>query len=169
LKRILVSTLAMASFALGGGVCRAQQTPPPMSSQRLEFNVTSLNGLPLHGQARGIEGLMYTSAVSVTTMDGKSELHRLIIDETHHLYFGYDLEAFRVEGAQQVHLHFSPLSTLSSFRGIDVTNCRPGDLLTPPDQTVDINVSFEVPLERSPQGDTVLRDKLTFGPPDGTP
>ena len=135
---------------------------PPMSSQRLEFDVSSLNGLTVHGEARGVEGLDYTAAVSISVHDNHSVLHRLFLDRNHNIYFGYNLEAWQVEGETAVHLRFSPLTSLSSFTGVDVSAYRPREMALPSDQTIDINTPFEVPLELSDSGGRVLRDKLSF-------
>ena len=147
----------------------AQNSQPPMSTTRLEFNVSSLNGLPVHGEARGAEGLNYGAAVSVTVTDSRSVLHRLFLDKDHHIYFGYDLEAYKVQGQDQVHLHFRPLTSLTSFAGIDVTNFTFRSLELPADEAIPLNTPEEVPLEVNTGGGKVLRDKLTFGPPVNTP
>ena len=163
MKRIFFHCLVLAGLLASASVALSQQAPPPMSSQKLDFT-TTLNGLPLHGQARGAEDLSYTSAISVSQYDGKTVLHRMIIDHNRHLYFGYDLMAYQVEGQMKVHLQFAPLTHVSSF-GVDLSQYTAVGLKTPPEQTAQINTPVEVPLEQDGTGNTLLRDKLTFGPP----
>jgi hypothetical protein len=164
MKSPLLSCLLAGASLLAAASLPAQQAAPEMSSQKLEFNVSSLNGLPVHGDARGVDGLDYTAAVSVTTHGGRSVLHRLFLDRNEHVYFGYDLEAYQVEGQPEVHLHFTPLSDLSSFSGVDVSDLTPRTLALPADETVSVNAPIDVPLEIDTGGNRVLRDKLTFGP-----
>jgi hypothetical protein len=164
-KHRILGGLAVACILSAAAALSAQAPQPAMSTTRLEFNVSSLNGLPVHGEARGAEDLNYSAAVSVTVTDSRSVLHRLFLDRNHKLYFGYDLEAYRVEGQDRVHLHFRPLSSLTSFAGIDVAGYTFRSLPLPPDQTIAVNTSLEVPLEVSTEGGKVLRDQLTFGPP----
>ncbi|MES2394139.1 MAG: hypothetical protein V4555_21075 [Acidobacteriota bacterium] len=168
MKHVLFGSLAAAALLFAPISTPAQNPQPPMSTARLEFNISSLNGLPVHGEARGAENLNYGAAVSVTVTDSRSVLHRLFLDKNHHIYFGYDLEAYKVEGQDQVHLHFTPLSSLTSFAGIDVSNFTFRSLPLPPDQSVPLNAPEEVPLEINAAGGQVLRDKLTFGSPVNT-
>jgi hypothetical protein len=167
MKRMLFGGLAAVLLA-APALCAAQATAPPMSHQTLVFDVSSLNGLPLHGEARGAEGLDYTAAVNITVEDSHSILHRLFLDRRHHVYFGYNLIAYPQQDGQ-VHLHFAPLTRLTSFSGIDSADFTFRSLPLPPDQTVSINSPVEVPLEIDAAGGRILRDKLTFGPPANTP
>ncbi|HEX4154909.1 MAG TPA: hypothetical protein VHY48_04800 [Acidobacteriaceae bacterium] len=163
MKRKLLSLLVLTLFPI---VLTAQSNQAPSEmSQHVSFDIPSLNGLPLHGTVHGEGGLDYTAAISVSALGGNAVLHRLIIDHTHHLYFGYDLSAYRVEGTQQVHLHFTPVTSLASF-GTDLTGYTPGEMVLPADSTIAVNSTFEVPLEKDQDGHTLLRDRLTFGPPN---
>ena len=80
---------ALAMLLLGAALLRAQETLPATSTPtHADFDINDLNGIPLHGEAGGVEGLDYTSAISVTVWQGHSELHHIIIDRNHKLYFG---------------------------------------------------------------------------------
>jgi len=154
----------LPAFLLGAALCHAQVVVPGPS--QANFDIDDLNGIPVHGDARGIPNLDYTSAISVAVQGGYSVLHRMIVDRTHHLYFGYDLEALKVQGTSQVHLHFTPLTALGTMKGIDLSLYARGAMSTPPDKTVDIGAIDEVPLEQDQSGNTILRDHLNFGPPN---
>jgi|HubBroStandDraft_4_1064222.scaffolds.fasta_scaffold321672_1 hypothetical protein len=154
----------LAALLLGAALSHAQVALP--SDSHVNFDISDLNGIPLHGEARGIPGLDYTSAIGVTIRENHSELHRIIVDRTHHLYFGYDLEALKVEGSPQIHLRFTPLTDLSSIHGIDLSLYTRGAITLPTDQTVAIGSNFEVPLELDQNGNTILHDHLNFGPPN---
>jgi hypothetical protein len=154
----------LAALLLGAALSHAQVTLP--SNSHVDFDISDLNGIPLHGEARGIPGLDYTSAIGVTIRENHSELHRIIVDRTHHLYFGYDLEALKVEGSSQIHLRFTPLTDLSSIHGIDLSLYTRGSITLPTDQNVAIGSNFEVPLELDQNGNTILHDHLNFGPPN---
>jgi len=156
----------LAVLLLGVAMSHAQASLPATSTTHTDFDISDLNGIPLHGIARGVEGLDYTSGIGVTVWHNHSELHRVIVDRTHHLYFGYDLEALKVEGSPQVHLHFTPLTDLSSINGIDLSLYARDAMTLPQDQNVAIGSNMEVPLERDQSGNTILRDHLNFGPPN---
>jgi hypothetical protein len=156
----------LAMLLLGAALSQAQVSLPPTSNSHVDFDVSDLNGIPLHGVARGSEGLDYTSGISVTEWNKHSELHRIIVDRTHHLFFGYDLEALKVEGSPQVHLRFTPLTDMSSIRGIDLSLYTRGAMTLQPDQNVPIGSNFTVPLEQDQSGNSILTDHLNFGPPN---
>lgn len=168
MKRMLLGSLTTVFLAVPT-LSVAQAAAPQMSTQRLVFDLTSLNGLPLHGEARGAEGLDYTAAVSVTVEDRHSILHRLFLDRRHHVYFGYDLVAYPLQGDTQVHLHFVPLAQLASFNGVDVADFHFRALALPPDQTVQVDTPVDIPLELDAAGGRVMTDKLTFGSTAATP
>lgn len=167
MKRILSGCFTVAALALALSTAQAQEPQPPMSSQKLEFSISNLNGLPVHGDARGVQGANYSAAVSVTVYNQRSVMHRLFLDHDHHVAFGYDLEAFPVEGQPRIHLHFMPLSSLSSFQGLDASQYRMTEMQLPPDRDVAISEPVDVPLEVSAEGNRMMRDKLFFGTREG--
>lgn len=167
MKRIFAGCLSAAAFVCALSAAQAQEPQPPMSSQKLEFSISSLNGIPVHGDARGVQGANYSAAVSVTVYGQRSVMHRLFLDHDHHIAFGYDLEAFPVEGQPRIHLHFMPLSSLSSFQGVDASQYQMREMQLPADRDVAISEPVDVPLEVSAEGNRMLRDKLFFGAREG--
>jgi hypothetical protein len=144
---------------------RAQDASPAPSQPRATFDISSLNGIPLTGETTARPGLDFQSALSVTIEHDIAILHRIVIDHTRGLYFGYDLLATPVEGSRQIHLHFSPLSSLSSFQAIDLKDCHPGSSPAPlADATVDPGAPIIIPLERHGESTALLADTLHFGP-----
>ena len=118
------------ALVIGCGVMTAQA---PMSGRSLNFHVSGLGGYELDGSARGVVGLDYSAGASVTMMAGVPVLHRIILDRSHNLYFGYDLVVSNAPGAGKLRLHFAPLSDLSGFpRGFcDVPSCNVADSRRP--------------------------------------
>ena len=156
----------LVALVFGTVSLRAQESLPATSASHADFDINDINGIPLHGVARGVEGLDYTSAISVTVWNNHSELHRIIVDRTHKLYFGYDLEALKVEGSQQIHLRFRQLTDLASIRDFDLSLYTRGSMTLPGDQNVAIGANLEVPLELDQSNNVILRDHLNFGPPN---
>lgn len=156
-------TLMAALLLCAATSARAQHTLP-MATRSLEFNVSSLNGLPLHGAARGMQGLDYSAGASVGTVAGRTVLHRIFLDRSHRVYFGYDLIAIPSPGGHQVHLHFAQMIGLHGFN-VDPSAFRHVTITLPADETVPIDSPVRVPLEIDAQGTPLLLDTLTFGPP----
>lgn len=137
-----------------------------MSARKSTFDVSLLNGVPLHGETRGANGIDYQAVVAVTVNGSVSTLHRLVLDRTHHTWFGYTLFADRVAGSSQIHLHFGQLRGFSMFQGVDLTGFQPGIPPAPlADKTVEVGVPVTLPLERDSDGNELLQDTLNFGPP----
>lgn len=140
-----------------------QQLQLPMASRTLEFHISSLNGFNIDGRARGVEGLDYSAGASVSTPHDLPVIHRVILDRSHHLYFGYDLTVAPAESGG-VHLHFAPLSDLRGFH-FDPGAFQPGSMDVPPDHTAALGQPVEVPLELDANGAVMLRDTLTITAP----
>ena len=144
----------------------AQVLRPPMSTRHYDFDISSLNGLTVHGEARGVAGIDYEPAVSITVAGGRATMHRLFLDRTHHLFLGYDLTAVPEPGTARVHLHFSRLTSLESFKGISIEGYAPSDrALFAAEQVVRQGEGMALPLEADRAGSTLLQDQLTFGVP----
>lgn len=162
-------SLTLAALLAGAAFSFAQQTSSgvtEVSARKSTFDVSVLNGVPLHGETRGANGLEYQAVVAVTVDRGVSTLHRLVIDRTHHLYFGYTLFADRVAASPDIHLHFGQLRSFSMFQGVDLTGFDPGRSPAPlTEKTVEVGVPITIPLEIDPQGSELLTDTLNFGPP----
>lgn len=154
--RTLVLLLALAVPAVA-------QNAPGMSTRSLGFHVSGLAGYELDGSARGVQGLDYSAGASVSVSAGVPILHRVILDRSHNLYFGYDLIASQTEGGR-VRLHFAPLSDLSGFHA-DFATFRRADLELPDDRTVDVGTPVDVPLESAGGAPPMLVDTLRFSTP----
>ena len=132
---------------------------------RTTFNVSPLNGLALHCTTSAYTSLNYQSLISVSVERGRATLHRLIIDRTHGVFFGYDLDVYRRGDSPQIHLHFAPLSALGSFSGVDLHNFSPTPLTAQlADTTVGINVAVDLPLDIGQDRLPELTDHLQFAP-----
>lgn len=162
--RSLAMLLAAFLLMLRAGSLHAQGTTivVPMAPRSLAFDVSSLNGFAVHGEARGAADLDYSAGASVTDVNGAPLLHRLFLDRTHHLYLGYDLYIAPADDPQHVRVHFTPLSDLSGFQfDQSAFVLRPVSL--PADGTVAIGEATDVVLETSADS-VILRDQLRFKP-----
>jgi hypothetical protein len=140
----------------------AQSSLPATPSSTTDFDVQDLNGITLHGTTHAVENIDYFNAVAVTVQHNRSVLHRLIVDRTHHLFFGYDLEAFLAEGSSRVHVHFAHLSTLDSIEGIPLFLYKPAAMAVPHDQDVSIGSTLETPIGLEQADNKFFHDQLTF-------
>ncbi len=135
-----------------------------MDTRHATFDISSLNGVPVSGKTNARPGLDYEAAVSVTVEHKLVTLHRVIVDRTRGLYFGYDLVVERVTNQPLVHLHFAPLSSLQTFKGIQFDSLSPGVSPAPlQDKTVDLNAHVALPLENAQDGTALITDELRFG------
>jgi hypothetical protein len=163
MKRILLIAVLLAlPPAIVLPAVAQQDVEVPLSMRSLDFDVSSLGGYAVHGVARGVEGLDYSAGASVTTPGNDILLHRVILDSSHHLYFGYDVEIFPSSLPGKVHVHFMPLSDLRGFH-FDASAFQPATIELPADKSVELGAPTEVPLETA-DGQTILRDTLTFTP-----
>ncbi len=146
------------------GMASAQIIAPVMSTLHYDFDVSSLNGVPVHGEARGVNGLNFQPSVTVTVSGNRATLHRLFLDRTHHLYFGYDLLAVPEPGTARVHLSFSRLTDLAGFQGASTEGFLPGGRAVPfTDKAVRLGEPLTLPIETDDRGAVLLQDKLSFG------
>lgn len=128
------------------------------------FDISSLNGVPVSGRTNARPGFDYEAAVSVTVEHQVVTMHRVIVDRARGAYFGYDLIVVRVTNQPLVHLHFAPLSSLQTFKGIQFDSLSPG--ISPAslqDTTVDLNAHIAIPLENAQDGTALITDELRFG------
>ena len=158
--RTLALTLALLPTA-GLAQQVTQQLQLPMASRTLEFHVSSINGFNIDGKARGVEGLDYSAGASVSTPHDLPVIHRVILDRSHHLYFGYDLTLTPGDAPNRVHLHFASLSDLRGFH-FDPSAFQPGSMDIPEDRTAALGEQTEVALELDDNNHTMLRDTLTI-------
>jgi hypothetical protein len=141
-----------------------QQLQLPMASHTLGFHITDIGGFDIVGDARGVEGLDYSAGASVSTPHDLPVIHRVILDRSHHLYFGYDLTLTHGDNMAHVKLHFAPLSDLRGFH-FDASAFQPGSMDVPEDRIVNPGDPTEVVLELDAKGGTMLRDTLTVTRP----
>ena len=154
-------TLTLAFLLAAPFAVHAQQVLDlPAPNHSLEFKVNNMAGLNVYGAARGIPGLDYSAGVSVTSPETAPVLHRVILDRTHHNFFGYDLTITRVEDGTRLHLHFAPLSDLRGFK-FDHDLFHAAVMSVPPDSDVAPGTPTEVPLEVDAAGQVTLRDRVT--------
>lgn len=135
-----------------------------MDSRHTTFNISELNGIPVAGRTNALVGLDYEALVNVSVDHRVYTLHRLIVDRTRHLYYGYDLTALPAEEPSRVSLHFAPLSDLQSFKGVPFETLSPGVVRVPlADRVVDLGVPVILPIISGHDGGMVLADELRFG------
>ncbi|MDQ2924516.1 MAG: hypothetical protein M3R43_03015 [Acidobacteriota bacterium] len=135
-----------------------------IDTRHATFDISSLNGVPVSGRTNARPGLDYEAAVSVTVEHKLVTMHRVIVDRSRGFYFGYDLVVERVTNQPLVHLHFAPLSSLETFKGIQFDSLSPGASPAPlQDKTVDFNAHVAIPLENAQDGTALITDELRFG------
>ncbi len=135
-----------------------------MDSRHTTFNISELNGIPVAGRTNALFGLDYEALVNVSVDHRVYTLHRLIVDRTRHLYYGYDLTALPAEEPSRVRLHFAALSDLQSFKGVPFEALSPGVVRAPlADRVVDLGVPVILAIITGHEGGTVLADELRFG------
>jgi hypothetical protein len=169
MRRIIITTLIIAfSQAVGRDACPQVVTRADsqgqIDSRHTTFNISALNGLPVAGRTNAQLGLDYDALVNVSVEHKIFTMHRLIVDRTRHLYYGYDLIALPADEPARVSLHFAPLSGLESFKGVPFDSLSPGAVRRPlADRIADLGVPVILPLIVANDGTTVLADELRFG------
>ena len=135
-----------------------------IDTRHTTFDISSLNGVPVSGSTNARLGFVFEAAVSVTVEHKVVTMHRVIVDSTRRLYFGYDLVVERVTNQPLVHLHFAPLSSLQTFKGIQFDSLSPGVSPAPfHDKTVELSAHVSIPLENAQDGTALITDELRFG------
>jgi hypothetical protein len=163
--RVLRRTVLIASAALSFGMASAQIIAPTLSSKHYDFGISSLNGVAVHGEARGTDSLDFQPSITVTVTGNRATMHRLFLDRTHRLYFGYDLLVVPDADTGRIHLSFSRLTNLSSFQGINVEGYTPGGHVVPfTEKTLAAGEPLVLQMEIDSHRVTVLQDTLVFGP-----
>lgn len=151
--------LALAVLPAAAFAQQTHQLQLPMASRTLEFHIASINGYNVDGSARGVEGLDYSAGASVSAPHDLPVIHRVILDRTHHLYFGYDLTLTPADAPNRVRLHFAPLSDLRGFH-FDPSAFQPGSMDVPDDRSANLGEAVQISLEINAKDETVLHDTL---------